>query len=272
MHANWLVMLLPQLDQASLHGTWHSSLPVMAVENRAVREAALSILKCPSDAYNDALYLRDGAAGPGANRYARGNYALNFGPDRGCAVAADPENCPDGFHVDSLDLLYENQVVWGSGLGGVNKSFAFKDVATGLSNVVIVDEIRSGPHALDSRGAWALGFVGSSVTFRHGLADTNREDAYGPNNQNPSSDDIVGCAAVAATEGPTWLSSRKMPCRSAPQDAAQASQATARSLHPGGVHVLMCDGSAHFLSDSVSLDVWYRIHKRDSDQAGGLDF
>ena len=39
----------------------------------------------------------------------------------------------------------------------------------------------------------------------------------------------------------------------------------ARSRHPGGVQTLMCDGSVHFISDSVELDTWKAL----SSQAGG---
>lgn len=273
MHANWLVLMLPQLEQASLYNTYHSSLPVSAVENKTVREASLPILKCPDDTFNGTSYVRDGANGPGQNQYARGNYAMNFGPDRLCVTEADPENCKDGFHVDSIQLQTENYQLWGSGMGGYNKSFTFKDVTAGTSQMVIVDEIRAGPHSLDSRGAWALGFVGSSLTARHALADSQQEDSYGPNNQNGAADDVIGCGAVAAAaaEGAEFLTSHRMPCHSYASPET-ADQATARSLHTAGVHVLMCDGSAHFVADSVSLEVWRQMHQRNSKAAAALQF
>jgi hypothetical protein len=31
---------------------------------------------------------------------------------------------------------------------------------------------------------------------------------------------------------------------------------TARSFHPGGVGVALCDGSVHFVNETISLDVW----------------
>jgi len=39
---------------------------------------------------------------------------------------------------------------------------------------------------------------------------------------------------------------------------------TARSLHPGGVNVGLCDGSARFVSDTIDLAVWRALATRDS--------
>lgn len=186
---------------------------------------------------------------------------MNLGPGRACFYQLQ-EDCEQGFHVGDPDLAETNMTLWGSGAGGVNVSFSFSDVSSGLSNFVVVDEIRAGVHELDPRGSWALGFPGASATVRHGIIDRN-EDAYGPNNQNAGSDDIVGCEQLHAVVGPAKLKTLRMPCHSnTPEDN---SQATARSMHPGGVHVLMLDGSTHFVSDSVNLDVWYQMHCRDTE-------
>ena len=40
---------------------------------------------------------------------------------------------------------------------------------------------------------------------------------------------------------------------------------TARSRHTGGVNVLFCDGSVHFISNSISLQTWQALATR----AGG---
>jgi prepilin-type N-terminal cleavage/methylation domain-containing protein/prepilin-type processing-associated H-X9-DG protein len=37
----------------------------------------------------------------------------------------------------------------------------------------------------------------------------------------------------------------------------------ARSRHPGGVNVLMGDGSGHFISNSIALDIWRALSTRD---------
>lgn len=46
----------------------------------------------------------------------------------------------------------------------------------------------------------------------------------------------------------------------------------AQSMHQGGVHVLMCDGSVHFVSDHVDLHTWGAIASRAGGEATPLPF
>jgi prepilin-type N-terminal cleavage/methylation domain-containing protein/prepilin-type processing-associated H-X9-DG protein len=43
----------------------------------------------------------------------------------------------------------------------------------------------------------------------------------------------------------------------------------ARSWHPGGVNVLLCDGSVHFIENSVSLAVWQALATRNGNKVFG---
>jgi len=272
VHANWLMMLLPSLGEGALANAVDVRKPVSDPANEKVRTTRLATLTCPSDAFNTSgnPYVRDALAGGDTNRYARGNYAMNFGPGEGCVMGVDA-SCVDGFRVDDPDLAGANQTLWGPGAGGINVSFGFEDFVAGTSNFVVVDEIRAGVHALDPRGSWALGFVGASATARHGHA-TPTEDASGPNNQFGNSDDIVGCTQLHATLGAGSLAGLRMPCLQPTGVPEINSQAAARSMHPGGVHVLTADGSAHFVSDFVSLEVWYRMHHREMAEPFELPF
>ncbi len=47
---------------------------------------------------------------------------------------------------------------------------------------------------------------------------------------------------------------------------------TARSRHPGGVNVWMCDGSVHFVANSVSLQTWQALATRAGGEVIGNDF
>jgi prepilin-type N-terminal cleavage/methylation domain-containing protein/prepilin-type processing-associated H-X9-DG protein len=262
--ANWLIMLLPALGETPLYNAYNSVVPVADPRNETVRTAALSVLTCPSDSFNlrkNPFYVRDLIAGTMVNRYARGNYGMNMGPDRGCLMGVQPD-CVGGFSVDDPDLSAKNMRLWGSGIGGINTAFQLADFVDGQSTIVAVDELRSGVHAADPRGTWALGFIGASATARHGLTD-GLEDANGPNNLNPASDDIVGCVYMKSAAGGVDLAALQMPCHAEVKHVETNDQATARSEHPGGVNVLMLDGSAHFVGNTVAIEIWFSIHTRD---------
>lgn len=274
VYANWLILLLPALGEDALAKAYDSTRPVSDPVNEDVRAASVSILNCPTDSFNTISnpYIRDQNSGTTTNRYARGNYAMNMGPGRACFYELQPD-CTHGFHVGDPDLAGTNMRLWGTGAGGVNVSFSFTDIKSGLSNFVMVDEIRAGIDTVDPRGSWALGFPGASATVRHGILQ-GREDANGPNSQQIHSDDIVGCAALHEKLGEQKLRQLRMPCYS-PSGHGEAeinSQATARSMHRGGVHLLMGDGSAHFVGDTVNPEVWYHMHSRESTDPFDLPF
>lgn len=44
----------------------------------------------------------------------------------------------------------------------------------------------------------------------------------------------------------------------------------ARSMHPGGVNVLMCDGSVTFVTDEVDVDAWRAMSTRDGGEVLGM--
>jgi len=44
----------------------------------------------------------------------------------------------------------------------------------------------------------------------------------------------------------------------------------ARSRHPGGVNLLLCDGSVRFTSDTVNRDAWHALGSRNRGEVPGL--
>lgn len=85
-------------------------------------------------------------------------------------------------------------------------------------------------------------------------------------NSNPSIPKLSCDKALGGAE----VSRLGMPCLASSNETNN--QATARSRHTGGVHVLMLDGSGHFVSDTVNLDIWHRMHKRDNKDVFELPF
>ena len=277
LNANWLVMILPQLDLANVYNQFNLSLTSVDPANAAARVTEIPALKCPSDPFNGSgnLYQRGLQSGVLGFTYARGNYAMNMGGNGNCyniPRPGDATTCDDGFTVNGTDLAIDNTTLAGNGVGGVNVAFRLSDMQSGLSNLVCVDEIRAGVHALDSRGSWALGYAAASGTVRHGEVSRNEDDA-GPNNQIGQSDDIQSCTLLKQAVGVAQLIRWRMPCFTASNPSLEVNyQATARSMHPAGVHVLTLDGSAHFVSDNVNPDVWFQLHNRKNTTAFSLPF
>ncbi|MAT16651.1 MAG: prepilin-type cleavage/methylation domain-containing protein [Planctomyces sp.] len=283
MMANWAIMILPFIEEGNLHKQYNSELPVSDPENEVVRTKRVATYICPSDIYNNGenMYDRTELSSQPDNLYARGNYAINMGPNRGCFKHVESGQaewptggsgeCADGFSVDGERIYEDNTEMWGNGIAGVNKSFDSGDVRSGTSNFIAVDEIRAGVHKLDVRGSWALGFIGASVTARHGVVSMS-EDGAGPNNQDVDSDDIFGCTALHQAVGATYLSDVGMPCYSGGLLENEVNfQQTARSMHTAGVFTLRLDGSVHWVGDGITPEIWAKLHNRNTREIIGDD-
>lgn len=256
-YANWIVLILPTLGESDLLALFHHGVPITAPTNATFRATRVRQLTCPSDTYNrtDNLYRVLPEHGLESN-FARGNYGINGGVDEDNLWPGDPwRPAPNGL-MQVISGTVDKPIMqsWGSGVAGFNKSFSFSDFHNGLSNLVGVDELRSGLIADDCRGVWALGEGGASATCLHGLAG----DDGGPNCRHPNADDTFGCNQVEAAFGKKALVTIGMPCAS----HAIGPQSTSRSMHPGGVNVLMMDGSTRFIADGIDVNTWHVLHSR----------
>lgn len=255
---NWVQLLLPFLAETSRAIEFDRLVTVTSDSNEKARLRQFDRMICPLDPYSSPSnhYLLEDS--DGAKFYfARGNYAINGGPQTN---AEQPGYL--AFPVASGNVIRSDQATeefqwWGNGLAGFNKSFSLKEIVNGQSTMVAVDEIRAGIIPEDPRGVWALGQIGSSVTWAHGI----NSDDYGPNNQLADSDDILEGKAIAARYGMDRFFEERMPFCA---HCSYSNQATARSNHEGGVNVLMLDGAVRFVSDEISPSLWHVMHSRDT--------
>lgn len=259
---NWAVLLLGHLGHEELANEFDGRLPITDPANARGRTVEVAAMRCPSDRYNRrdnpySLVTQEAQE----CRFARGNYAINGGTGGSMDVPGAPwEPIADGmFRTLVAGGAGSIERVWGSGVAGFNKSFAVQEFKNGTSNLVALEEVRAGLAPSDSRGVWALGEIGASATWWHGLFG----DCPGPNCRWPRSDDIVGCHQLHEALGEAALVKEGMPCCSYTK---VANQATARSMHAGGVHVLLVDGSTKFLADAVDMNVWHALHSRDAQE------
>jgi len=256
--ANWVQLLLPFLGQDDLARRFAPDLPITDQANRKARTVMLPLMVCPADTYSAphnpyVLSTRDGRS----FEFARGNYAINGGTH---ANVTWPGRL--SFPITDGNMLVFRSPTnefqwWGNGVAGFNHCFSFGDFKNGCGTTVLLDEIRAGIVPEDPRGAWALGQIGSSITWAHGVYG----DDYGPNNQWMDSDDILAGKALAAKYGMRRFFDARMPFCA---HCSYSNQATARSQHDGGANVLMADGSNRFIADAISPTLWHVLHSRET--------
>jgi len=238
---NWVISILPFIENQGLYEAFNLTQPISAAVNRAARGTRLPFMVCPTDTYNSVPY--DGTYNNEGDNWARGNYGANGALDQLCDVSNGRG-------------AYDNntwQFPWIRGVMGCNISLSARDIIDGLSNTVLLGELRSGLNIVDRRGVWAMAAVGASSLF--GYATT---DDVGPNACAPWADDINGCIQLRQTWSEAALVAECMGCY--PYDANE--QATMRSMHVGGVFACLCDGSVRWISDYIdrgSMPSWIPI-------------
>jgi hypothetical protein len=159
---------------------------------RALRGATIKTFLCPSDPWNKAPYVDpSGVDCPPEVGWARGNYA-------GTAGFTDSDhttNGNDALHKDPFDGKSGDGVVPGNPANpplakgpvfffsttGTNGT-RLTDFSDGTSNTIMINEVRCGLSPLDSRGVWALGHPGPSLT------EAGRNHNPTPNNTLDSPD------------------------------------------------------------------------------------
>jgi prepilin-type processing-associated H-X9-DG protein len=126
-------------------------------------------------------------------------------------------------------------------------SVEFREISDGLSNTLLASETIQGVDN-DRRGftwwGWGAAFETRAVPNPSDPDTMQGKDACVPTDPNP-------------------------PC-TAPSTAANYFWAAARSRHPGGVNAAMCDGSVHFVTDSVDLATWRAASSTQGDETSNL--
>ena len=131
------------------------------------------------------------------------------------------------------------------GLFRYNKGTAAAEVLDGLSNTMAVAEYLTGLDASDSRGMFYTNRAGSQFLYV----------TMQPNSK--AGDNLLSWhASFCPTDGSHNRPSQNLPCNPSPTDQNYASP---RSKHAGGVQVVFCDGSVHFMSNNINLQTWRNL-------------
>lgn len=258
---NWFSYLLDELGEQQLSLKHEQNEPIGSVSNEEYRTTPIPLQTCPSDLFNfekNHFELKSSGQAPPI-KFARGNYAINGGSQNSQLVPPTTAAARGEVSIVLMEESPRRFQMWGNGIAGINKSFSYHDFPNGLTTLVALDELRAGIHPSDPRGVWALGQIGSSISWAHGV----QGDASQPNATSYRSDDLLGCGELHQLVGSVQLEELGMPCC---HYVDRNAQAAARSQHPAGVNVALMDGSSRFISNNVDPGVWHVMHSRQTPQ------
>jgi len=224
----WLVAMLPYVEQKSLFDQYKGygqvgpsgeidvNFRYSAAVNQPVTRQLIKVYTCPSD---------NKVATRGVITFH--NYVANYGN------TTMNRKTPHGVRTDGQPNNYgKAPFIRVDSSAASPQVMKLSDVTDGLSSTMAFSETVKGQY-LDLRGfSWWNG----GAHFETYLA---------PNSNQP---DILEQAQYCIEQRPNPPCAG--PTTSNPQNIG------ARSRHPGGVHVTMCDGAVKFMSDNVNLDTW----------------
>jgi prepilin-type N-terminal cleavage/methylation domain-containing protein/prepilin-type processing-associated H-X9-DG protein len=231
----FLHYLLPFADQNAFYKMAHG--PKFDIQNpwyaptqwRSLPDVAFPAFLCPSDTTNSGLWNMGVINGL---RVAKSNYLGFFsGLSDGEACSADASGiCQDGKAARRAVFRY-------------SKGRSTKEIKDGTSNTMAAAEYLKGVGEGDERGFFWTNRAGCQTLFTK----------LGPNSTAPDSLCNVFCPNGGAANDPTL----KLPCIGT--NYWDGNYASPRSRHAGGVNVVFCDSSVHFMTDQVDLDTWQSL-------------
>jgi prepilin-type N-terminal cleavage/methylation domain-containing protein/prepilin-type processing-associated H-X9-DG protein len=225
--ACYLHFLLPYVEQQAVYDALHGprfDLPSPWESGNLASWPASSngvmfpMLACPSDSSGSVFFSEV----PGL-RLPRSNYLGFFSGTR------------DG---DSLAASNTAQL----GVFRYGRGTAISEITDGTSNTMAIAEYLRGLDDQDARSEFWTNRASSQILHVR----------YGPNSTIPDSlcsYSPLFCPAGSAHNQPD----QNLPCGPGTDGENFASS---RSRHAGGVNVVLCDGSVHFVQDNIDLTLW----------------
>jgi prepilin-type processing-associated H-X9-DG protein len=277
--ASHLVMVSPYLEAAGLYGQLNlkPTAPQVPgdqlVQGVPLRQLPLSVLTCPSNEKTGVVEPNNGYmlkwagliswTGPVATTSYAGSLGAQLMGWDGCNVrtlvgytgtyygensiylgddwfntTSKPDLCgfPGNYRADCSDPNTISGV-----FGRSNWAASLPEIEDGTSSTIMMGEIRSSATGF----VWLYGWTKSEGLWIATTAPLNFE----------TDPETLGAAGV------------QQPCRDWEGDFNAANGF--KSRHPGGVHFVYCDGSVHYLSDSLDYTTYQRLGARSDGEAMG---
>lgn len=237
-------MLLPFIDQAPLYNQLNFNILMNSGVNNTAKNAKIPAFLCPSDG----AYL---GTEPG------NNYVVSAGPS----------------------LYFGRPASEGIGHFNFNRTVGFRDLTDGSSNIIAVSETIKGDNSGSTFKEGGDLVRAIPISFANILPTRNDLDAYGVaceagksnHHSHPNREWINGVGAQTVFNTLNTPNSKNQDCHECSGCGWYDSRGvwTARSLHTGGVQVLMGDGAVRFISDNIDFNTWQRLgHISDGNVLG----
>ena len=250
---SWCVQarLLPYLEEGNLFDKAIFDLSYGAPENLQVKISRIATYMCPSEV-NDRMRL-DSSGNPE-------HYPINYGVNLGDWFVWNPQSNQGGkgaFHPNS-------KITHGSFLDGTSKTLAFAEVK---AYTAYYRNAASANPPLPTSPAQVCTLGGD---FKKDSGHTEWADArahqtgftavFAPNTK-------VICTVGGVNYDVDWNNQQEGKSGTVPTFAA----VTARSYHPGGVNVLLMDGSVRSANENIELATWRGMSTRASGEVVTMD-
>ena len=226
--------LLPYLEQTSYYEELGGpdfnipnpyTVPFAGAWPKSLDHVDLSFIRCPDDIRPGNVKILSG--GGESIALPASNYLGIFGG------LSDGEN----FFPESYDSQKERRAAF-----RYHKGVALKEILDGTSNTMAMAEYLTGVDTNDHRGFFMTNRAGCKFLFVK----------LSPNSKAP--DNLFWTPTLCNFDLVHNRPDLNLPCW--PGDD-QTNYASPRSRHPGGVNVVFCDASVHFISDSIATkQVW----------------
>lgn len=247
---NWVVTVLPWMEQSNLYDAWDFDVPARDAHNLALARRVVPVLTCPSDMTlsnkidgGDLSYVVNGGFGwtKELNGVEDCPVAAN---DRlidlnGNGLACSPDDARDARATDKR-LFVQTGVFFLENWrvpDGTVRHHTLNTISDGLSNTIFLAEnMRVGYDPFEPESTWASSLPKRCSFFvSH---DVCRNQVCGPG----------GVDYTKANSGSTGINAGlTQPEGEAPWPSA---------WHEGGVHVVLGDGRVHFLAENVNGGVY----------------
>lgn len=277
---SWIIPTLPYIEEQAVADLIDDNLPIDdqfdSNGNQIDPQAStIASINCASDDAAGRFFQAGAGGGFGS---VSSNNGRQFAKANVAAYATP-------VHVECLR--------WFRGAVG-EKPRRLAQISDGVSNTLMIAEVRTSENNADVRGAWALSLAGATLL----AADMHRQ-----NPQNPNSTQTFACSSFAgqpqtrrfneafspklqssdpaAVNTPNQAGSNRIGwdwIRNCPDEDASVAEgmpctsttvsgfAAPRSLHPGGVNAARGDGSVDFLTEDIDVYLYSRLISIDDGQ------